>query len=74
MDVLFCFFPHRQLFLSVPVGVGQVYGCDSPWTGGLILLALLLSSPTVCYHAMLGSAAGILSGKKKDSSFAQKYA
>ncbi|KAM8743081.1 urea transporter 1-like [Acanthopagrus schlegelii] len=51
-----------QLFLSVPVGVGQVYGCDSPWTGGLILLALLLSSPTVCYHAMLGSAAGILSG------------
>ncbi|XP_051269130.1 urea transporter 1-like [Dicentrarchus labrax] len=51
-----------QLFLSVPVGVGQVYGCDSPWTGGLILLALLLSSPTICYHAMLGSAAGMLSG------------
>uniref|UniRef100_A0A671TQI8 Urea transporter n=1 Tax=Sparus aurata TaxID=8175 RepID=A0A671TQI8_SPAAU len=52
----------KYLFLSVPVGVGQVYGCDSPWTGGLILLALLLSSPTICYHAMLGSAAGILSG------------
>ncbi|XP_073334314.1 urea transporter 1-like [Pagrus major] len=51
-----------QLFLSVPVGVGQVYGCHSPWTGGLILLALLLSSPTICYHAMLGSAVGILSG------------
>ncbi|GLD51595.1 urea transporter 1 [Lates japonicus] len=51
-----------QLFLSVPVGVGQVYGCDSPWTGGLILLALLLSSPTICFHAMLGSAAGMLSG------------
>nr|QRW33319.1 urea transporter b [Lateolabrax maculatus] len=50
------------LFLSVPAGVGQVYGCDSPWTGGLILLALLLSSPTICLHAMLGSAAGILSG------------
>lgn len=53
-----------QLFLSVPVGVGQVYGCDSPWTGGLILLALLLSSPAICFHAMLGSAAGVLSGKK----------
>lgn len=52
-----------QLFLSVPVGVGQVYGCDSPWTGGLILLALLLSSPTICFHAMVGSAAGMLSGK-----------
>ncbi|XP_034566073.1 urea transporter 2-like [Notolabrus celidotus] len=51
-----------QLFLSVPVGVGQVYGCDSPWTGGLILLALLLSSPAICFHALLGSAAGMLSG------------
>ncbi|XP_044030031.1 urea transporter 1-like isoform X2 [Siniperca chuatsi] len=55
-------FSISQLFLSVPVGVGQVYGCDSPWTGGLILLALLLSSPTICFHAMLGSAAGMLSG------------
>ncbi|KAG7241177.1 hypothetical protein INR49_025920 [Caranx melampygus] len=54
------YFP--ELFLSVPVGVGQVYGCDSPWTGGLILLALLLSSPAICFHAMLGSAAGMLSG------------
>ncbi|XP_067430087.1 urea transporter 2-like [Thunnus thynnus] len=51
-----------QLLLSVPVGVSQVYGCDSPWKGGLILLALLLSSPTICFHAMLGSAAGMLSG------------
>ncbi|XP_034458980.1 urea transporter 2-like isoform X1 [Hippoglossus hippoglossus] len=51
-----------QLFLSVPVGVGQVYGCDSPWTGGVILLGLLLSSPTICLHAMVGSAAGVLTG------------
>ncbi|XP_071386728.1 LOW QUALITY PROTEIN: urea transporter 2-like [Centroberyx affinis] len=51
-----------QLFLAVPVGVGQVYGCDGPWTGGLFLLALLLCSPTICLHAMLGSAAGMLSG------------
>ncbi|XP_067340801.1 urea transporter 2-like isoform X2 [Channa argus] len=51
-----------QLFLSVPAGVGQVYGCDSPWTGGLILLALLLSSPIICFHAMVGSAAGMMSG------------
>ncbi|KAK5851570.1 hypothetical protein PBY51_023116 [Eleginops maclovinus] len=51
-----------QLLLSVPVGVGQVYGCDSPWTGGLVLLALLLCSPTICFHAMWGSAAGMLSG------------
>ncbi|XP_040014018.1 urea transporter 2-like [Xiphias gladius] len=51
-----------ELLLSVPAGVGQVYGCDSPWTGALILLALLLSSPTICCHAILGSAAGMLSG------------
>ncbi|XP_034048756.1 urea transporter 2-like isoform X2 [Thalassophryne amazonica] len=51
-----------QLFLSVPIGVGQVYGCDSVWTGGLFLLAMLLSSPTICLHATLGSAIGMLSG------------
>ncbi|KAF7217352.1 urea transporter 1-like [Nothobranchius furzeri] len=51
-----------QLFLSVPVGVGQVFGCDSPWTAGLILLALLLCSPTICFHAILGSAAGMCVG------------
>ncbi|XP_017163460.1 urea transporter 2-like isoform X2 [Poecilia reticulata] len=48
-----------QLFLSVPVGVGQVFGCDSPWTACLVLLALLLCSPAVCLHALLGSAAGL---------------
>ncbi|XP_041826581.1 urea transporter 1-like isoform X2 [Melanotaenia boesemani] len=51
-----------QLFLSVPVGVGQVFGCDDPWTAGLILLAVLLCSPTICFHAMLGSAAGMSVG------------
>ncbi|KAK2819314.1 hypothetical protein Q5P01_024875 [Channa striata] len=51
-----------QLFLSVPAGVGQVYGCDSPWTGGLILLALLLSSPIICFHATVGSASGMMCG------------
>ncbi|KAM9820125.1 urea transporter 2-like [Neosynchiropus ocellatus] len=52
----------QKLAHAVPVGVGQVYGCDSPWTGGLILLALLVSSPIICLHAVIGSAAGILSG------------
>ncbi|XP_067105828.1 urea transporter 1-like isoform X1 [Osmerus mordax] len=51
-----------ELVLSVPVGVGQVYGCDGPWTGGLFILALLVSSPTICLHAILGSAAGSLAG------------
>uniref|UniRef100_A0A3B3VP97 Urea transporter n=1 Tax=Poecilia latipinna TaxID=48699 RepID=A0A3B3VP97_9TELE len=51
-----------QLFLSVPVGVGQVFGCDSPWTACLVLLALLLCSPAICLHALLGSAAGLCTG------------
>nr|CAG6012738.1 unnamed protein product [Menidia menidia] len=51
-----------QLFLSVPVGVGQVFGCDSPWTAGLVLLALLLCSPAIFFHAVLGSAAGVCVG------------
>uniref|UniRef100_A0A667Z741 Uncharacterized protein n=1 Tax=Myripristis murdjan TaxID=586833 RepID=A0A667Z741_9TELE len=51
------YFPQvTTLLLSVPVGVGQVYGCDSRWTGGLFLLALLLCSPATCLHATLGSA------------------
>uniref|UniRef100_A0A3B5PV30 Urea transporter n=1 Tax=Xiphophorus maculatus TaxID=8083 RepID=A0A3B5PV30_XIPMA len=54
-----CFF-FPQLFLSVPVGVGQVFGCDSPWTSCLVLLALLLCSPAICIHALLGSTAGSL--------------
>ncbi|KAJ7988305.1 hypothetical protein DPEC_G00322190 [Dallia pectoralis] len=51
-----------QLLVSVPVGVGQVYGCDWPWTGGVFILALLLSSPTICLHAVLGSTIGVASG------------
>ncbi|XP_019908735.2 urea transporter 2 isoform X1 [Esox lucius] len=51
-----------KLLVSVPVGVGQVYGCDGPWTGGIFIVALLLSSPTICLHAVLGSAVGVASG------------
>ncbi|KAI4795273.1 hypothetical protein KUCAC02_031525 [Chaenocephalus aceratus] len=54
---------NESLFLSVPVGVSQVYGCSSPWTGGVFLLALLLCSPKSCFHAVCGSAAGMLAGK-----------
>lgn len=53
-----------QLLMAVPVGVGQVYGCDCPWTGGIFIIALLLSSPTICMHAVLGSIVGVVSGKR----------
>ncbi|KAF6729630.1 Urea transporter 2 [Oryzias melastigma] len=33
-----------KLFMSIPVGIGQVYGCDNPWTGG-IFISLALAAP-----------------------------
>uniref|UniRef100_G1NAH2 Urea transporter n=1 Tax=Meleagris gallopavo TaxID=9103 RepID=G1NAH2_MELGA len=52
-----------MLLQSIPIGVGQVYGCDNPWTGGIFLLALFISSPLICLHAAIGSAVGMLAGK-----------
>lgn len=55
-------FKFLQLLQSIPVGVGQVYGCDNPWTGGIFLIALFISSPLICLHAAIGSAVGMLAG------------
>ncbi|XP_008592090.1 PREDICTED: urea transporter 2-like, partial [Galeopterus variegatus] len=52
--------PPYTLLQAIPVGVGQVYGCDNPWTGGMVLVALFISSPLVCLHAAIGSIVGIL--------------
>uniref|UniRef100_H0VBA7 Solute carrier family 14 member 2 n=1 Tax=Cavia porcellus TaxID=10141 RepID=H0VBA7_CAVPO len=48
------------LLQAIPAGVGQVYGCDNPWTGGLILVALFICSPLICLHAAIGSIVGML--------------
>ncbi|XP_048786985.1 urea transporter 2-like [Lagopus muta] len=48
------------LLQSIPVGVGQVYGCENPWTGGIFLVALFISSPLICLHAAIGSTVGML--------------
>ncbi|KAM8781490.1 urea transporter 2-like [Rhynchonycteris naso] len=48
------------LLQAIPVGVGQVYGCDNPWTGGLFLVALFICSPLICLHAAIGSIVGML--------------
>ncbi|XP_012860206.1 urea transporter 2 [Echinops telfairi] len=48
------------LLRAIPVGIGQVYGCDNPWTGGIFLFALFISSPLVCLHAAIGSTVGVL--------------
>ncbi|XP_072288942.1 urea transporter 2 [Eucyclogobius newberryi] len=62
-----------KLFMSVPVGVGQVYGCDNPWTGGIFIIALFISSPITCIHAVLGSAVGMVSGLALAAPFGDIY-
>ncbi|XP_006835203.1 PREDICTED: urea transporter 1 [Chrysochloris asiatica] len=63
-----------ELLKSVPVGVGQIYGCDNPWTGGIFLCAILLSSPLMCLHAAIGSFLGIAAGFSLSAPFEKIYA
>uniref|UniRef100_A0A663NCA8 Urea transporter n=1 Tax=Athene cunicularia TaxID=194338 RepID=A0A663NCA8_ATHCN len=62
-----------NLLQSIPVGVGQVYGCDNPWTGGIILVALLISSPLICLHAAIGSTVGMFAALSIASPFDSIY-
>ncbi|XP_043938343.1 urea transporter 2-like isoform X1 [Protopterus annectens] len=61
------------LLRAIPVGVGQVYGCDNPWTGGIFIVALFICSPTICLHSIIGSIAGILAGLSLSSPFDKIY-
>ncbi|KAM6188242.1 urea transporter 2-like [Sarcoramphus papa] len=62
-----------MLLQSIPVGVGQVYGCDNPWTGGIFLIALFISSPLICLHAAMGSAVGMLAALSLATPFSKIY-
>ncbi|XP_030781967.1 urea transporter 1 isoform X3 [Rhinopithecus roxellana] len=62
-----------ELLKSIPVGVGQIYGCDNPWTGGIFLGAILLSSPLMCLHAAIGSLLGIAAGLSLSAPFEDIY-
>ncbi|XP_051893141.1 urea transporter 2-like isoform X2 [Pristis pectinata] len=62
-----------MLLRAIPVGVGQVYGCNSPWSGGIFLVALIISSPIICLHAAIGSCLGILAGLSLASPFQKIY-
>ncbi|CAM5112749.1 unnamed protein product [Eretmochelys imbricata] len=48
------------LLKSIPVGIGQVFGSDSPWSGGIFLLAVFIASPLVCVYTAVGSAVSML--------------
>ncbi|XP_056680348.1 urea transporter 1 isoform X2 [Monodelphis domestica] len=62
-----------ELLKAIPVGIGQIYGCDNPWTGGLFLVAILLSSPLMCLHAAIGSTLGIIAGLTLSAPFENIY-
>uniref|UniRef100_A0A8C3K728 Urea transporter n=1 Tax=Calidris pygmaea TaxID=425635 RepID=A0A8C3K728_9CHAR len=62
-----------MLLQSTLVGVGQVYGCDNPWTGGIFLIALFISSPLICLHAAIGSAVGMLAALSLATPFSTIY-
>ncbi|KAL0613336.1 Urea transporter 1 [Plecturocebus cupreus] len=62
-----------ELLKSIPVGVGQIYGCDNPWTGGIFLGAILLSSPLMCLHAAIGSLLGMAAGLSLAAPFDDIY-
>ncbi|MCJ8746839.1 hypothetical protein PDJAM_G00146470 [Pangasius djambal] len=64
---------YALLFRSIPVGIGQVYGCDNPWTGGIFIVALFISSPITCAHAVIGSAIGMVSGLALAAPFQNIY-
>ncbi|XP_065140574.1 urea transporter 2 isoform X3 [Paramisgurnus dabryanus] len=64
---------YAKLFRSIPVGIGQVYGCDNPWTGGIFMIALFISSPVTCAHATIGSAIGMVSGLALAAPFENIY-
>ncbi|XP_037661450.1 urea transporter 1 isoform X2 [Choloepus didactylus] len=62
-----------ELLKSLPVGVSQIFGCDNPWTGGIFLCAILLSSPIMCLHAAIGSLVGIAAGLSLSAPFEDIY-
>lgn len=51
-----------QVFQGIPLGVGQIFACGSLGPSLLIVGAVLLYSPLLAVHALLGSAIGTLAG------------
>lgn len=52
---------------GIPLGVGQIYACEALGPSLLILGAVVLYSPLLAVHAVLGSAVGTLAGQSEMS-------
>ncbi|XP_051784478.1 urea transporter 2-like [Erpetoichthys calabaricus] len=57
---------HKGLCQVIPLGVSQVFACDSLLSSFIIMLAITLFSPLVCLHALLGSITGMNAGLSLD--------
>ncbi|XP_008315459.1 urea transporter 1 [Cynoglossus semilaevis] len=51
-----------EMIRAVPLGVGQIFACATLGPSFLIFGAVVLYSPLLAAHAMLGSAIGLLAG------------
>ncbi|XP_049589985.1 urea transporter 1 isoform X1 [Syngnathus scovelli] len=51
-----------QVLQGIPLGVGQIFACDSLGPSLLIVGGLCLYSPLLAVHSLLGSAVGTLAG------------
>ncbi|XP_023277538.1 urea transporter 2-like [Seriola lalandi dorsalis] len=51
-----------EVIRGIPLGVGQIFACGALGPSLLILGAVLLYSPLLAVHALLGSAVGTLAG------------
>ncbi|XP_041479001.1 urea transporter 1-like [Lytechinus variegatus] len=51
-----------QVLASIPRGIAQCYGSDSLITGCLMTIGMLICSPIVFSHCLLGSTLGALTG------------
>ncbi|KAK2860275.1 hypothetical protein Q7C36_004441 [Tachysurus vachellii] len=51
-----------QLVQGAVLGVGQIYACDDLGSTLIILAAVLLFSPVLAFHSLLGSSLGVLAG------------
>ncbi|KAK3568034.1 hypothetical protein QTP86_029109, partial [Hemibagrus guttatus] len=55
-----------QLVQGAVLGVGQIYACDNLGSTLIILAAVMLYSPVLAFHALLGSSLGMLAEKRRE--------
>ena len=55
-------YPTFQMFQPLLLGLAQVYGSEKLEVGALILLAMLVASPIIFFHCLMGELVSIFTG------------